>query len=109
MNFDTKKTLEAANEFALLTVPRDGQTYTVELRLSGTFVGTVQVQESTDDGATFAAVDVYANEAAVAGNPTAVGNFNAALSATADYVKVICSAYTSGAIVAEAGLIPVSA
>lgn len=78
-------------------------------RISGTFVGTIKIQTSDDNGKTWADGTVVKMDTGATGNPTGVGTYCALLGASANAGRVIFSAYTSGAARIEATTVPNSA
>ena len=101
--------LDSTSDQVLVPLPRDGQTYHLIARLSGTFTATAQLQSSTDDGVTFTARTTTTVSGTTQGNPTGVGVYAINCTANADYARVVLSAYTSGTARAECWLVPVSA
>lgn len=102
--FAGKCKLSSTSDALVLDVPQDA-TYDAVVRLSGTFVGTIQIQSSTDLGATYAARTTTVVAGTSQGNPTTSGVYAIDCTSGADYLKVVFSAYTSGTCVAEALLI----
>lgn len=74
------------------------------IQLSGTFVGTVQFEESIDGGTTWIAKTVYpAAGGAGVSSATAVGKWKFGLGGSTHF-RVRCSAFTSGPIVVDIAL-----
>lgn len=91
----TKATIGNATDFVLVQLP-DADRRIALVRIEGTFVGTIQIQDSSDlKTFTVVGTTVKADTGAT-GNPAAQGVFAALLGASSKGFKVLFSSYTSG-------------
>lgn len=108
--YDISEVYDATGAPLVLRVPEDGNDYSIALRVSGTAstnTATIKVQDSVNDGDSFAATATPTNQDGTTGTTiTAAGRYLGDLTSSADYVRVNCTAHTAGGFRVEAVLIP---
>lgn len=94
------------DQIILIPIPQDGAVYDLVVRLGGTFVGTVQLQDDQSGSFVEIATTEIATTTAAAGSPTAVGTYAASVVAGAKNARILFTAFTSGEVNVQAVLIP---
>lgn len=102
--YDGRRVLEDGDETLTVPVPVEGSDYEGFLRITGTFSGTIQVQDQ--DGNSLDVVEAGATGTVSAADPTAAGVYHFAPASDDTQVQVTFSAYTSGSADVQVGLLP---
>lgn len=103
-------TLSDTTNFIKVPLP-GGNRWIAIMDIVGTFVGTIKIQSTTNNGATWGDLTVVqvASSGATGANPTGVGNFAALCGASDTHARVKFSAYTSGSARIGVQIAPYSA